>query len=700
MAVSTTDTFSGPYVANGVTVEFPFTFKAASAAELRVFVVPSDGFEYTVEVDLYRVTLAPQGGTVLFDIAPAGGDLYVESQPSFRQDIAFASGQPYQPATVNEANDRAAIRDLVLKRDVGRGVRMPIGEEGFQLPPADVRALKSLAFDSEGAPVAAALPNNQIIVDLDPIIATAGQATFTFPGLNDNLVEVQVNGVVLPVASYTVAGSVVTFDPPRSDGDYVKPRVLGSWSTALRFRNATPTAPGLMTITDKIKSDGIVDMKSIGAVFDGSYDNAQRFVDAAGELQRGGKIDLGHYGNLYTSADIDLPPNILMKGQWYPQKPRLSWNYLDTCPSTLILEPDRTVKMNGSKVENVLFWQANINQNPPTEAKFYEELAKFDGNAFTATGDDPCVHQCMMIGFARAGLVYNVFRPEITENVFDCLGGFDVSAVYDFRGRGISNNLGQAVYIQFRPWPIAVTRRPGKAIYVHDVADAVTVKDNKSYGYLTGLHLKNIFAVKASHISDGPALPDPVAGIGTRGIWLEGLLNSCEITSSHADGQETGFYIEASGNLQLGTNSCGFALLNQVYLGAGTHGSLGNMTLSGNCDTPISAAAGVGEWHGSVDSSTFAGSGDLLFHLDAIGDKNKLKDLIRRQPEPSVQMTDAFPQGVGEYSFATKPVSPKPSTRIRVTDAGNAPTAFGAALTGGGANVVEAVYLNGTWRVG
>lgn len=126
MAVSTTDTYSGPYEANGSTVEFPFTFKAASASELRVFVL-ADGAETDVFPSQYTVTLTPSGGTVLFGSAPSGGDLYIESAPTFEQPITFSSGQAYRPETVNEANDRAAIRDLALKSRLDRAPVVPVG---------------------------------------------------------------------------------------------------------------------------------------------------------------------------------------------------------------------------------------------------------------------------------------------------------------------------------------------------------------------------------------------------------------------------------------------------------------------------------------------------------------------------------------------------------------------------------------------
>lgn len=127
MAVSSTDTFSGPYEANGVTVAFPFTFKAVSVDDVAVILRDADGVDDWINPSAYTVTLAAEGGTVTFSAAPVSGSVYVISEPSFLQSIDFASGQPFLPSVVNEANDRSATRALYLKREIERAPRAPIG---------------------------------------------------------------------------------------------------------------------------------------------------------------------------------------------------------------------------------------------------------------------------------------------------------------------------------------------------------------------------------------------------------------------------------------------------------------------------------------------------------------------------------------------------------------------------------------------
>lgn len=126
MAVSTTDTYSGPYAANGVTVEFPFTFKALTSDDVGVFIRDS-GNDTVVSTDTYSVVLAAEGGTVVMLAPPSVGELYIYSEPSFLQPVNFAAGQPFLPSVVNSVNDKDVVRALYLKDQVNRSPKVPIG---------------------------------------------------------------------------------------------------------------------------------------------------------------------------------------------------------------------------------------------------------------------------------------------------------------------------------------------------------------------------------------------------------------------------------------------------------------------------------------------------------------------------------------------------------------------------------------------
>lgn len=156
MTVTAQSTLAGPFVPNGVTTAFPFTFKAASTSEVAVLRLLS-GVWSVVDPSLYSVSLGTaEGGTVTLAAAPAlaSGDLYIVSDPSFAQEVSFGAEGPFTPRSLNGALDKAAIRDLVLKDRTDRSIRAPRGEAMDDLPSAVTRAGKFLAFDSVGDPLA------------------------------------------------------------------------------------------------------------------------------------------------------------------------------------------------------------------------------------------------------------------------------------------------------------------------------------------------------------------------------------------------------------------------------------------------------------------------------------------------------------------------------------------------------------------
>jgi hypothetical protein len=122
MAVSTTNAFDGPFIANGVATTFPFTFTALTDADVTVEI---DG----VAVSGYSVTVAGGGGgSVIFDSAPTSGEIYILLEPSFEQLTQFEDGSGWLASPVNRVNDRAALRDQRNRRDTDRALKVPLGE--------------------------------------------------------------------------------------------------------------------------------------------------------------------------------------------------------------------------------------------------------------------------------------------------------------------------------------------------------------------------------------------------------------------------------------------------------------------------------------------------------------------------------------------------------------------------------------------
>lgn len=152
MTVEVTSAFSGPFVPNGVTTVFPYTFHALTAAEVRVEIDGADvsSADYTVNLNSDF-----EGGNVTFASAPTGDVLYIASNPNFDQEVQFENAGAFLPESHDEANDRAAVRSIYLKGMLDRAILAPLGDLFTTLlPSAADRALKFLTFDGEGNPAA------------------------------------------------------------------------------------------------------------------------------------------------------------------------------------------------------------------------------------------------------------------------------------------------------------------------------------------------------------------------------------------------------------------------------------------------------------------------------------------------------------------------------------------------------------------
>jgi len=148
MTIETTDDFSGPYLTNGATVTFPFTFKAIKTTDVAVTI---DGAE--VEASNYAVTVnSNDGGSVTFLQPPAAGkSLIILMDPDFAQPIGFENGSAWLAEPVNSVADRSAQRDIWLRGRAGRSFSVPVGESGMQLPAATDRANKFMSFLPNGS---------------------------------------------------------------------------------------------------------------------------------------------------------------------------------------------------------------------------------------------------------------------------------------------------------------------------------------------------------------------------------------------------------------------------------------------------------------------------------------------------------------------------------------------------------------------
>lgn len=309
MAVSTTKTFSGPFIGDGVVAAFPFDFRALDPADVSVLARDAFGSDSPLDPADYSVTLSANGGTVtLADPALVDGfTVYIYSDPTFLQNTQFENGSRWIAEPVNNANDRAAVRDLALRREVSQAVRAPLGDALDPLPAASERAGGVLKFN-----------------DVTGALEVKPEAEFApgppGPANNTRLSLVDLKGAAITDKTSLYDGSLWTWTPGDFTGQADDTSIVKADSTPLsegawvrqQAEAVTYTAPVANTrpIPAAVKLNDTVSLSSFRYASDPADDWAptiQRGVNALSD-QGGGTLL--------------LPPGVFLV------KPRLSSNGL------------------------------------------------------------------------------------------------------------------------------------------------------------------------------------------------------------------------------------------------------------------------------------------------------------------------------------------------------------------------------------
>lgn len=121
MPVTSTNAYSGPFTVSGTT-PVSFDFQAASADEILVTLdgAELDSGQYTVELN------GDDTGTVT-PVSSWSGEVYIYSNPDFRQNADWGRFAPYFPDQLVPPLDRLAKQQLYLKDRVDRAAILPVG---------------------------------------------------------------------------------------------------------------------------------------------------------------------------------------------------------------------------------------------------------------------------------------------------------------------------------------------------------------------------------------------------------------------------------------------------------------------------------------------------------------------------------------------------------------------------------------------
>lgn len=136
MAVSSEVRSAGPFLGDGTTRAFTFSFKIFDASQVKVLTSTDGGdSETTVDDALYSVTLnddqdVTPGGSVTMTTAPAVGvRLSILSAVPYVQTMVLTNRGGFYPDLINDAVDRAVILSQQNREMLERTVRVPANSE-------------------------------------------------------------------------------------------------------------------------------------------------------------------------------------------------------------------------------------------------------------------------------------------------------------------------------------------------------------------------------------------------------------------------------------------------------------------------------------------------------------------------------------------------------------------------------------------
>lgn len=313
MSISSEIRRAGPFAGNGSTVNFPFTFKVFTTAQVVVTRTVS-GVDTTLTLTTdYTVSLnsnqdTSPGGTVTMLTAPASGQsITITSNVANLQPTVLANLGGFYPEVLNDSLDRATIQIQQLDERVDRALVIPVSSSGVatQLPAPSSSAL--IGWNPAGT----ALQNyNSTALGttayqyLHSITATAGQTVIVLPApyvLAANAITVFLNGLRLDQAADWVETNTttVTLTSALSLGDTVTVVVnlLAAVATTT-ITTATPeaTAAQIADITHTTNTTS----KTIGQLLWDTTNN--RLLRASGAAPSSAWYVVGWNGSFITPA--------------------------------------------------------------------------------------------------------------------------------------------------------------------------------------------------------------------------------------------------------------------------------------------------------------------------------------------------------------------------------------------------------------
>lgn len=164
--IANTNLYSGPYLTNGATVNFPVTFTFLANTDIVVYLVNTTTGLFTTltYVTDYSVTGAgdEDGGTVTTVATyPTGSEILILRNMQLIQDVEIDNQETFYPAVVTGEFDYLTLLVQQLQEEINRCYKVPPGQQppssipsGIPLSPAILRLVHPTLANTYINPVA------------------------------------------------------------------------------------------------------------------------------------------------------------------------------------------------------------------------------------------------------------------------------------------------------------------------------------------------------------------------------------------------------------------------------------------------------------------------------------------------------------------------------------------------------------------
>lgn len=279
------------YAEDGVTVNFPVPFRYRDPSHLKASREAADG---TVTLLAYGTDYSATagdsdaGGTLTVNAAAAVGvTLSIWRETPRQQDSDYITTGAFKADTHEATLDENVMMLQEVDREIARAPKVPRGEVAADLPGADERKGKYLAFDATGKPV--------------PSVGTGGDDGFR--------ADMAASG----------GGALVGVDDGAGGSIFVSlqafiNKLLSSTGAAIVGFIQAGAGAVLRSVLDKLR-EASVSVVDFGAVADGVTDDApaiQAAIDFVGGLG-GGRVLIPR-GSYAVNATITIPSNVHVSG--------------------------------------------------------------------------------------------------------------------------------------------------------------------------------------------------------------------------------------------------------------------------------------------------------------------------------------------------------------------------------------------------